>query len=97
MSDEEFVGHASSLISPLDDFYIVLDPGDMGAPLPPVDGKVIISRAVYVGVAGDLEVVTKNGRTVIMKNVAAGVWHAMRISRINSGAGTTATDILVGW
>ncbi len=94
MAEEEFVGHASSLITPLDDFYIV--DGDLDAPFPTVNGKVVISRAVYVGGSGALEVVTKNGRTVIMVGLAAGVWHAMRISQINS-AGTDATDILVGW
>ncbi len=94
MADEEFVGHASSLITPLDDFYIV--DGDLDSPFPTVNGKIVISRAVYVGVSGDLEVVTKDGRTVIMIGVAAGVWHAMRLSQINS-AGTSATDILVGW
>ena len=99
MSNEEFFSHASSLVSPLDDFYSVANPADMDAPLPQVAGKVIISRAVYIGGGPGkptLEVVTKDGRTVILNELAKGVWHAIRISRINS-AGTTATNILVGW
>lgn len=96
MANEEFHNYATDLISPLDDFYIVANPGDMNAALPQNNGKDVISRAVYVGTAGNLEVVTKDGRTVIIPNLAAGIWHAMRISRINS-AGTAAADILVGW
>lgn len=53
-------------------------------------------RGIWVGVAGNVEVVFVGGSTVIMPAVAAGMWHPMRARRIRA-AGTTATGIKVGY
>ncbi|MEM9062503.1 MAG: hypothetical protein AAGD13_18735 [Pseudomonadota bacterium] len=53
------------------------------------------SRALYVGVAGDLRVTTAGGSTVTFTNVAEGVL-PMRVSRVLA-SGTTAADIVAIW
>lgn len=58
-----------------------------------------ITRAVYVGASGNLEVQfcdDPDTAPVTLIGVAAGVWHPMQIQKIISG-GTTATGILVGF
>ncbi len=55
------------------------------------------SRTLFVGVGGDVTVDTVGGETAItLKNVAAGMHHPIRLTRIDA-TGTTATDIVVGW
>jgi hypothetical protein len=90
-----FDNFASTLISPLDEI-IAVAPGAFDAPILNPAGNAVVSRAVYVGVSGDLAVLTKNGTTVTIPALAAGVWHAIRISQIIT-AGTAATGILVGY
>lgn len=51
-----------------------------------------VSRAIYVGVAGDVTLVTRDGQTVTFKALPVGT-HRIRASRINS-TGTAATDML---
>lgn len=50
------------------------------------------ARALYVGTAGNVSVVTSNGQTVVFSNVPAGtilpVWH----TRVNTA--TTAADMV---
>ncbi|MEM7685933.1 MAG: hypothetical protein ACFB03_09465 [Paracoccaceae bacterium] len=53
------------------------------------------SRALYVGVSGDLRVLTAGGSTVTFTNVAEGLL-PMRVSRVLS-SGTTAADIVAIW
>lgn len=52
-----------------------------------------LSIGLYLGVAGDVSVVTKAGSTVVLKNLTAGVIHPIPCTRVNS-TDTTATDIL---
>lgn len=52
------------------------------------------STVIYVGVAGDLSVVTDGGDTVVIKNAPVG-WHPIRVSRVRA-TGTTAQQILAG-
>jgi hypothetical protein len=52
-----------------------------------------VSRAIYVGGAGDLEVITSGGDTVTFVGVAAGSVLPIRVSRVKE-ANTSATDIL---
>ena len=54
------------------------------------------SIGLYVGVSGDVKVVTTDGYTVTMVGLAAGVWHPIQCKQIFT-TGTTATSILVGW
>lgn len=51
------------------------------------------TRGIYVGSSGDLNVTTKGGDTVTLKNLAAGIVHPLRVSRVWA-TGTTATDIV---
>jgi hypothetical protein len=37
-----------------------------------------------------------SGSGITLKNLAAGVWHPMRVKRVYS-TGTTATDIVAGY
>lgn len=52
-----------------------------------------LSIGLYVGVAGDVSIVTKAGDTVVLKNLSAGVVHPIPCSRVNS-TNTNATEIL---
>lgn len=54
------------------------------------------SRALYVGVSGDVVAVMIDGTAITFKNMAAGVWHPMVFKRINSTS-TTATDMVGGY
>lgn len=49
-------------------------------------------RMIYVGVSGDVSLVTLGGNTVLFKSVPVGL-HKMGFSRVNSTA-TTATNML---
>jgi hypothetical protein len=52
-----------------------------------------VSRAIYVGGAGNLEVVMLEGQTVVFSGIAAGTLLPIRVTRVKSG-NTTATLIL---
>lgn len=52
-----------------------------------------VSRAIYVGVAGDISVVDMAGNTRLFKNAAAGSVIPIRITKVNA-SGTTATNLI---
>ncbi len=52
-----------------------------------------ITRGIYCGIDGDLHVIMKSGREVTFKNLAGGMAHGMRVSKVFA-TGTTVTDIL---
>lgn len=54
-----------------------------------------VSRAVYVGGAGDVKVDMPSATAVTFKNMQLG-WHPIRVSKIYK-TGTTATDLVVVW
>jgi len=54
------------------------------------------TTAIFVGVDGDLKVTLIGGQTVVLKNLAAGMWHPICAARVFA-TGTTATDILGAW
>lgn len=54
------------------------------------------SRGVYIGTTGNLAVIMDGGQSVVFKNLAAGMMHPMRVTRVLS-TGTTAVDILAVW
>jgi hypothetical protein len=53
-----------------------------------------VSRALYVGVAGNMSVVMRGGQTVTFA-VQAGI-HPLAVSRVRA-TGTTATGIVAVW
>lgn len=70
---------------------------DMTAPAE--DGELMVNntqlsfptRAIYIGTAGNVEVVFKSGRTLMFKNVPAGATLPLQITKITNN--TTATDV----
>lgn len=71
-------------------------PGHAAAEVTPDDltDLPITSRALYIGVAGDVTVTTAGGDTVTFANVAGIL--PMRIARVHQ-TGTTATGIVAIW
>lgn len=53
-----------------------------------------MTRAIYVGVAGDVVAIMAGGETVTFKAMPVGL-HRIRVSRIK--AATAATDIIALW
>lgn len=51
---------------------------------------------LYVGVSGDVAVVTAAGDSVTLKSVAAGYFHPVSVRKVLA-TGTTATDILAAF
>lgn len=82
---DEFGSHAPGLTSPASDAFAVT-PND-GADLAQV------TRGLWVGVAGDVSVVTRGGTTVTLKGAPSGSLIPIRVKRVRS-TGTTATDIV---
>jgi hypothetical protein len=54
------------------------------------------TRAVFIGAAGNINVITASGQTVLITAPAVGVWHPIAVTHIKSTS-TTATPILAGW
>lgn len=80
--------------SPIGDM-VAVTPNDSAAILTS-NGEEQSTRALYVGVGGDVSVITDKGQTVMLKNMAEGVWHPMRITHVRS-TGTVASDLLGGY
>lgn len=83
-----FSSMSTGLDSGLTDLATVTPVDAVGDELPNV------TRALYVGVAGDLTVITKGGQTVTLKAVSG--WLPLRVRQVTA-AGMTATDIVAGW
>lgn len=54
------------------------------------------TKYLYIGVAGDVAVTTASGDDVLLKALAAGVFHPISVKRIKA-TGTTATNILAAY
>lgn len=52
-----------------------------------------VTRGIYVGVTGDVEVITVGGETVVFKAAAAGSVIPIQAARVKA-ANTTATNLL---
>jgi hypothetical protein len=52
-----------------------------------------VTRAIYIGVEGDLRVTMLGGQTVTFVGLGAGILHAIRVIKVHA-TGTTATDIV---
>lgn len=65
-----------------------------GFDITPDDGTDLqgVTRAVILGTAGDLAVTLKNGDTITLPNLVAGVIYPFRIARVLA-TGTTASNI----
>lgn len=72
-------------------------PGQHAALVSPSDSADFanVSRALWVGTAGDIKITTQGGETLVWPSVTVG-WHPMRLTRIWA-TGTTATGMMVVW
>ena len=84
-----FKTHARSLTSPPEDAASIT-PGEAGSELSHV------TRALYVGVAGDLALLMQGGATVILRGVPSGSFLPLRVRQVLA-AGTSADGIVGFW
>jgi len=63
-----------------------------GKVITPSDSDVVDFNGIYVGVTGDLVVDLFDGTKVTLKNIAAGIIHPMRVTKVY--AATTATELV---
>lgn len=82
---DHFKTHQTSLTAPADAAETV-------TPSDTVD-LVDVTRAIYVGGAGALRVVMRDGQTVTFANMQAGVCYPLRVQRVLA-TGTTATNLI---
>lgn len=85
---DTFKTFARSLTSPPENAHPIVP--DDGADLPHV------TRALYVGGAGDVAARLMGGREAVFRNLPAGSLIPIRINRVLA-AGTTATDLVGLW
>ncbi|WP_026782964.1 spike base protein, RCAP_Rcc01079 family [Pleomorphomonas koreensis] len=83
---DTFSGHSNGLGSP----------AAQAAAVTPSDSTDLAnaSRALYVGTAGNLTIVTVGGSTVTL--IGASGWMPVRVARVLA-TGTTASDIVAVW
>lgn len=74
----------------------VITPHDTNALRTGDNSYEVPTRAVFIGGAGNLNVITAAGQTVLITAPAVGVWHPMAVTHIKSTS-TTATPVLAGW
>jgi hypothetical protein len=55
-----------------------------------------VTRAVYVGGAGDVAIITPDGDSVTLKAVPVGTMLSIRVARVKS-TGTSATNLVAFW
>jgi hypothetical protein len=77
--------------------------GDMVAHTPHDSNDILttnstaqVTKAIYLGVGGDVAVVTEKGQTVTLVSMVGGVWHPMRVTKVLATA-TTATSVVAGF
>ena len=84
-----FKTHARSLTSPPED-AAAITPADAGS------GLSHVTRALYVGVAGDLALLMQGGATVVLRGVPSGSFLPLRVRQVLA-SGTTADGIVGFW
>lgn len=84
-----FRTHARSLTSPPED-AAEITPSDT------IDSAVAVTRALYVGVAGDIVLLMYGGATVTLRSVPSGSFLPLRVRRVLA-SGTTADGIVGFW
>lgn len=89
----------------IDDLYVGSAAVTVGADFPANGGEAVVpddttklthvSRAIYVGVSGNVCALMRDGTTVTFLSMAIG-WHPIRVQRINltTPVATTATNII---
>jgi hypothetical protein len=74
------------------------DPAQAAQSVTPSDNEDLtnVSRALYIGRAGDVSVVMVSGQSVSFTDVAAGTILPLRVQRVNA-SDTTASEIVALW
>lgn len=85
MGQDSFAGRNESVFLPARN-AVAVTPHD-------TDELAVYSRGLYVGVSGNVVIVTVGGETVTFSNLAAGIIHPIR-AKIVKSTGTTATNIV---
>lgn len=82
---DDFESYTTGLTSPARDADVIVpnDAVDLSA----------VTRGIYVGAAGDLQVQMVSGQTVTFENVLAGVVYPIRAARVLA-TGTTAEGLV---
>lgn len=82
---DDFESYTTSLTSPARDADAIVpnDTADLSA----------VTRAIYVGSAGHLQVQMASGQTITFENVLAGVVYPIRAARVLA-TGTTAAGLV---
>lgn len=88
MPIDPFKGNSPGLTSPLTTLTAVT-PNDSA-------DLVATSKAIYVGVSGDVKLTDADGNVTTLTSLAAGVFHPVRAARIWA-TGTSATNIVAGY
>lgn len=83
-AEDSFGNYAGGLTSPV-------TTGEVVAPHN-ANEQTFVSRAIYVGVSGDVTCLMADGTTLLFKALPVGI-HPIRAKRVNA-TGTTATDML---
>jgi hypothetical protein len=73
----------------------LIDPGEGGFAITPNDNADLsrVTRKLYVGTQGDIQVTLANDDTIIFPALAAGIFHRLRVKRVLS-TGTSASGIV---
>jgi len=82
---DDFTGHTDGLTSPATAAEVI-SPDDT------LD-LAFVTRALYVGQGGDMNVMLKSGDVVVLRNMQPGVIYPLRAMQVLA-TGTTATDIV---
>ena len=82
---DEFGSYEASLTSP----------AAAAEAITPSDTEMLefVTRAIFIGQAGDLNVTLKSGDTVLLRNMQEGVFYPLRITQVLA-TGTSAADIV---
>lgn len=82
---DDFSGHVTGLTAP----------ATAAETITPSDSNDLnfVTRAIYLGQAGDLSVTMQSGETVLLRGMQAGVFYPLRVSYVRA-TGTTAADII---
>ena len=84
--NDSFRKHTRSLTSPPEHGIAVVPDGELGH----------LTRALYVGVGGDLAVRLQDGTELVLANVPTGTLLPIRVTRVLA-SGTSATQIVGLW
>ncbi len=82
---DKFQSLAAGLTAPASNAFSITPNNDSDLPA--------VTRALYVGVSGDLAVTMQSGETITLTNVMAGTLLPLRLARVTA-TGTTAQNLV---